>query len=445
MRIIAPCTVHNGRSDALDSIPLGRGDALLPGPRIRLSRGDKTILDVPLPKRVENEPETEPISPQKTSSVSRLWATYHTSSYERSIEHTKIVGMEEKKDSCMKIAKVGNCANLHDSSQVVLRHHCKSKKCRACWSSWAVRECDNAGERLEAYGTLDVRAGALRHFVFSPPQVSEHLSELEYKKLRTSLYKKLKIAGVVASAVIFHPYRVVASADALFKEDKKKGDPAARKGLWSYLRAKHMIKPPWVYLSPHFHVVGYGFLMKSNEFYDQTGWVYKKIREIKGNADLRGLLFYALSHSGVMGRTETLTYSGGMSYRKMGVRLLGRTREPLICPDCDEPVNETVGWNQKEEFDEEIGMKTWKWKWNEAGAGPPRWSMPSFPLSYVVEKREYRMKDRPEKRVCLSRGGNPLSSVSRAPPIAEKRHLHHAYDWSHGVWLDEDGSEVQDE
>jgi hypothetical protein len=62
----------------------------------------------------------------------------------------------------------------------------------------------------------------------------------------------------------------------------------------------------YAYISPHFYVLGYGWLIPSPEVIKETGWVYKNKdahpSNSKNQSDWRsifGTSFYALKHAGL--------------------------------------------------------------------------------------------------------------------------------------------------
>ena len=359
-------------------------------------------------------------------------------------------------ETCMKISKVGICANFDDESEQVRRHHCMRRTCQACWPAWASRLSIRAAERIEAYTRLSKIKERLRHFVFSPPQAAS--IELlgtpgGYEKLRTRCYDMLRRTGMTAGTVVFHPYRVSADGKEMFRIAKKIDAGVAKHGIWSFLKRYGLVNSPCVYASPHFHIIGYGFLVRSDNFFASTGWVYKSIRTVVGRFDCKRVLFYQLSHAGVFGNAQSITYFGGISYRRMHCRVVKRTREPVLCPVCGGAVNECSGWRQDVFFDEDLGYLSWDLTWLDNDIHDPRVCDPNFPLTYSVVKRvywmstskgEYWMVGHSDEYVELSRGENPMRACVPHVSLALNPHREHAFDWSHRVWIDDEGCEVGD-
>jgi len=76
-----------------------------------------------------------------------------------------------------------------------------------------------------------------RHFTFSPPQeaaIELVKTKSGFKRLKSKAIKLIKSSGIVGGVIIFHPFRV----------NKKKQ----------------------LYISPHFHVIGYGYIEETKIF-----------------------------------------------------------------------------------------------------------------------------------------------------------------------------------
>ena len=173
----------------------------------------------------------------------------------------------------------------------VYRRCCMRAECPLCYEAWAAKEGERAAHRLRAF-----RVGRFSrpvHVLVSPPS---EVWGLEYVKLRRKAYQMSRKAGLVGGCAVFHPFRL---------------DP---------LR-----------VSPHFHVVGYGWIGGTAEISRATGWV---VRNLGVRKTLRGTLSYLLSHAGIRSRTHSLTWFGGLSYNKLKVSPL--PREEHLCPMCGE-------------------------------------------------------------------------------------------------------------
>jgi hypothetical protein len=205
---------------------------------------------------------------------------------------------------------------------------CNKAQCPVCWEGWRKLEATRATRRLGFY------RGAYKrpiHVIIAPPSSLWHL---EYRKLRARAYRVAKAAGLLGGCVVFHPSR-------------------DEHDVWS----------------PHFHVVGFGWIR--GDQYERTGWVVKNLGLRKS---VYGTIKYELGHAGIdMGegilrnakstRFQTTTWFGCCSYNVLKVPKEKPVRE--CCPVCkrelvrviwlgdgDPPTSE---WQQPENWQEVAG------------------------------------------------------------------------------------------
>lgn len=177
------------------------------------------------------------------------------------------------------------------------------------------------------YGDMCEWLGPFKHWTFSIDQeeaIGACMDINDYKKYRKMLYDALRIAGVKGAVIINHPFRQNHVAAELLTYD---GKPAQ---VW--------------YPAPHFHVVGCGFLMKSDELFEKTGWMYKKIRTIDHNSLEEGktvestinyiIAYQAGSHMGITDGVQSVTYFGAFHSSKVQIAEKIKTREPIECSLC---------------------------------------------------------------------------------------------------------------
>jgi len=260
--------------------------------------------------------------------------------------------------SCGEVIQFVKCPTCNTIKNLI-RVSCDQQFCPECWNRWAKKQTERALDRLKGYRDLfystnpkGTRLGKPKHFVFSPDPdvVSKYIKKwqrltnsdqygytMAMVKLRSKLIKIMRDHGLMGGLIIFHPYRIkdeIKDQLSRIKSDKK---------YWILIRENALNLPTWqdyVYFSPHFHVISYGFIAKSNEFYNKTGWVYKNRGSLKKDEDIAGCLFYALSHAGVMDDKHTVTWFGSLSYNKM-VREREKEwveKEPVVCEKCGSPL-----------------------------------------------------------------------------------------------------------
>jgi len=123
---------------------------------------------------------------------------------------------------------------------------------------------------------------------------------LEYEDLRRRTYSISKESGFRGGSCIFHPFR----ENDLTKE--------------------------W-YFSPHFHLIGYGWIQGTKEGYARHGWIVKNVGLRK---TVSGTALYQLSHAGIHEKYHTVTWFGTLSYNKLKVPRQLPSKE--TCPICGE-------------------------------------------------------------------------------------------------------------
>lgn len=205
---------------------------------------------------------------------------------------------------------------------------CARKECPICYESWSGLEAERASYRLlnyavsknlvrELYSIKDLdkrsrfvdhafRSSKRRviHVIFSVPK-SSYASEISV--LRGQLYKLAKKSGLFGGCVIFHPFR-----------NKTKG------------------KNEW-FFSPHFHVLGFGWIRNTKDIYEKSGWIIKNAGVRKS---VHNTLMYQLSHAGVHKDVHVVTWFGALSYNKLKIEPIPEVKP--VCPLCESELEELV-------------------------------------------------------------------------------------------------------
>lgn len=183
------------------------------------------------------------------------------------------------------------------AGKVLVRRYkrtCIRAECPKCYESWAGKEAGKIQHRLRS----SPKKSRPIHLIVSPSV--EDVCRLSFEDLRHKSYSVSKKSGFYGGSCIFHPFR---------EDDFTK--------TW--------------YFSPHFHMVGYGWIVRTKEGYERHGWVVK-------NAGLRktvsGTALYQLSHAGVHKNHHTVTWFGTMAYNKL--RVVGSEPTEERCPICGE-------------------------------------------------------------------------------------------------------------
>ncbi len=171
---------------------------------------------------------------------------------------------------------------------------CYRADCEICYKKWNSRESNKATKRIETYSKNTKKYP--KHIIISPPHWLHYTTK---QQLAKQCYSILKELGCIGGTLIFHPFR--------YHKDSKQ----------------------WYY-SPHFHVIGFGWLENIVENYQKNGWIVKN----KGYRESTfATFYYQLSHAGIKKRNHTLTWFGDLSYSKLKVEK--EEIEANICPYCN--------------------------------------------------------------------------------------------------------------
>jgi hypothetical protein len=152
------------------------------------------------------------------------------------------------------------------------------------------------------------------HVVVSPSEKDIVLYGDDYAGFRRKAYTIAMECGVFGGSIIFHPFR-------MYNEDDIAEDVV--EGL------SHKNAPAAWYLSPHFHIIGYGWVHSVRQNYVKNGWIVKNLGVRKS---IRATAHYQLSHCGVNKRFHSVVWFGALAYGKM--RCPPLPKEKHECPLC---------------------------------------------------------------------------------------------------------------
>lgn len=192
----------------------------------------------------------------------------------------------------------------------VLRHYCCHRpECPVCYKFWAAREGKAVEHRMQEAARLyhreGVELGPVKHVIYSPPQeVAELLiaSPCGYTTLKGWLRKVVAASGVKGGCAVFHPARTTGG----------------------------------LHEGPHFHVLGFGWIQRTEEIYSATGWV---VKNKGGRRSVSATTGYLLSHAGI-GRYENghrlhaVTWFGALGYNAMKKKNVVVEQKFVPCPVC---------------------------------------------------------------------------------------------------------------
>ena len=263
------------------------------------------------------------------------------------------------KNNCGEVRFAIACSNdhcRHEHGFHLRTENCGRITCPICRDSAIARAAARAVERIEglteAYEQEGQRLGPISHCqlstspdspLFSPESLSskEGLNRA-YQEARKLLKRYCRGYGGI---LILHPWRQIhLDGTQCGRHDCKKSH------TWTW--------------SPHFHYIGVGWWIKSDEFYAATGWTYSKFGygvKKRRDADERqrsliNTLSYQLSHCGILveGRHiydsdakisvegtielaqvgQVVRYVGLFSNSKGGYRVESKSFEVRPCPHC---------------------------------------------------------------------------------------------------------------
>ena len=246
---------------------------------------------------------------KRTETRSEIFEQQHGSQNWFSIECAgwHLPATKEKHDWCGSWSYRG-CLNMDGHAGTVYEGHgflktyersCFRADCEYCFKKWLGRQSNKATRRTEQYEKNT--KNRVKHIVISVPSWEYGKSKKEQAKQARIILKELNCLG---GSMIYHPFR--------YNREAKR----------------------WYY-SPHFHVLGFGWLDCTADAYQKYGYVVKNL----GFRDSTfSTFYYILSHAGIRKGSHTLTWFGDLSYSKLKVDDLGI--EDQLCPYCGEELNE---------------------------------------------------------------------------------------------------------
>ena len=251
---------------------------------------------------------------KRTENRSEIFEQMHGSTNWFTIEHDgwKLPATEEKHDWCGLWSYRG-CLNVqgHKDTEChgkgflkTYQRSCYRASCELCWKKWLARESNKATKIIEHFEKKSKKN--VKHIIISVPKWEYGKDK---KELAKSARRILNEVGCLGGSMIYHPFRY----------DKE-------------------IKT-WYY-SPHFHILGFGWIESVTEAYQKHGWIIKN----KGSRDSTfATIYYMLSHAGIKKRNHSLVWFGDLSYSKLDRQEIeGLSDKDQKCPYCDNDLQELV-------------------------------------------------------------------------------------------------------
>lgn len=215
-------------------------------------------------------------------------------------------GIEPKGSKCARWNYRGCLrTSKHPQNKAYIEHYqysCNRALCEVCSKRWRDREADAIKDRIwrgrKIFRELPV------HVVISVPTWDYDRPIKDIKELATSLLKRV---GMKSFAVVFHPARF----------DRRSG----------------RLVP---YISPHFHVIGFGWITKVGEVYKDSGYIIKNLGVRRTKGEVFSTAQYELSHVGIKTHHHAVTWHGDLSYAKLKSR---KSIKEHRCPYCGDKVH----------------------------------------------------------------------------------------------------------
>jgi hypothetical protein len=253
-----------------------------------------------------------------TQGIPKLSTDLVTSTYPR-VGGFDLPGHGEPKECCGNYESwVCNDVHNHPNGAKVVevrRWSCGRLECPVCFEKVAGRHARRAEYRLRQFKHR--RFKQIIHVIVS---VSKSDYSLPYAKLNVKVVKVARFCGVVGGLKVFHPWR-----QKCFKcgnhpvENTKDKCPKCGSTFFNW------------YFSPHYHIVGLGWIHNVKENFEVTGWVVKNEGPRK---TLVGTISYLLTHGGISKNRHSLTWFGCASYAKL--RIDPQPKEGHHCIVCGE-------------------------------------------------------------------------------------------------------------
>jgi hypothetical protein len=219
-------------------------------------------------------------------------------------------------ESCGDFKMIG-CLEHNPAHVEKVMQSCFRASCPVCYEKWMAKEAHAIEYRLGKIKEKMKWLGGEKHIIVSVPIHDWYLVEKDYPKLRRIVYKKAVKVGFKGGCLIFHHLRRKCRyCDSIIDYN----DKCCHK-CGSTLTS-------W-YFSPHFHLIGFGWIDNVAQEYLDSGYVIKNL----GYRDsVFSTAFYQLSHAAIHEKYHTVTWFGVCAYNK--VKVEPDTSTFNRCPVC---------------------------------------------------------------------------------------------------------------
>lgn len=208
-------------------------------------------------------------------------------------------------------------------------------------------------ERADALRELKRRSGRPLHLVYSPPP-GTYSPDVPVERIWRDSRAMMRSSGLLAGYCVLHPVRLLPSVQESLREENHRLEDSGRPTVpfWEHVHAALATGGElhdYAYWSPHMHVCGIGYLERSDEFHELTGWIYKNRKpagiplgvswnaaENRFDDDIYRLLYYLLTHAAyIPGKRSlrTFGYLNPQHVRRVGDEYC-KLYQRAVCPVC---------------------------------------------------------------------------------------------------------------
>jgi len=264
-----------------------------------MSRSTKSVL-----KGFDRQNMGYPVTSQSTISQTRMYIDSDKTEEWMNFRYQGMTlpGISDPHGWCLEWAWEG-CMHSrdHPGNKIYVRRFqrsCCRSICSSCFPKWIDRESEAIRNRIER-GVSKTRLKPI-HVMISVPAWDYGL---DIKKLRSKALVISKQVGLKGGCLFFHPARF----------DHRDGSKVVP------------------YTSPHFHVIGFGWIKDTEILYKKQGYVVKNLGVRKTMGEVFGTVQYELTHVGIQKGRHAVTWFGSLAYSKLKIVKKDYKRK---CPEC---------------------------------------------------------------------------------------------------------------
>lgn len=225
----------------------------------------------------------------------------------------------------------------------VVHNSCKKLQCPICYQESLNLNALRTSKRFKDIKRTFRKSYRikLKYFHISFNTMYPITDFISYKKYKKKLITILRKEGLHGS-LVFHAWRHIneyIKINGCYVKD-----------------IQYNPKVPKMRVFPHFHFIGTGYLINSDQFKSKYGFTYTKMEnprtrierlrqekkgilipkvyEIKNSKEIYSLIHYLLSHSAIINNTHTLTWFGAFSYNQLQKTIIKEVKLKELCPKC---------------------------------------------------------------------------------------------------------------